>query len=276
MVLIISLVLNIGIYASADSIILNESVDLSNYEKFVVPETRANTTYIDSAIEFVKFLDLEGRGFVGLEEKNVADLYELKDNGHEISNYAIYLPKGSTEVYYGTYNSCRIMSSFTVYDDAYTYTMKSNDIDRWVNGLINVGMNYVTKWISVPYSIISSFGTENTNYTGKYLQMNIKDELTNRYLSVQDIGNGNPNKYITTFRDQSRVPTAQMHIFFSSPFINDAVKTVVDRVSVYSANWTNKNSNMKVAYDAYNRYVLSGGSLSMVDHLLPRCDLKYK
>lgn len=136
------------------------------------------TDSIDDAISYVESLELSNAGYSYIEEACLNELNGYKDNNVVLESYTVLIPKTRTRQYYGTYAG---------HDFYYEYTSVANmrretsgakkssaneaKWDKWVLGLMDLGMCFANiKW-SIPYTLVRSVtgvsGTSAVHY-GSY------------------------------------------------------------------------------------------------------------
>lgn len=272
LVLTVLLVLQLSITSFASG--LNDNIEplkdtnLNKFEKFTISFDKVemksinnvskaaignkNVDNITQAKEFVKNLNLESRGYSNLQNTLIKNLDNYSKDNAYLENYTVYLANSSTGEYFGTYDGIPMLVSYVVYDDAYTRIEDDKSIiEQFINGGIQIGLNYVTKFISVPVTI---FGLDpNEDYHGKRLRIYNKEEVTERYISVKDVNNyyGSSSQYYTCFKDNARVAGLETTLEFSNPYFPN--KTEAQPLEeIYSSTWfSSKESIMKKAYYVY-------------------------
>jgi hypothetical protein len=127
---------------------------------------KENEKNIANAINFVKQMQFEQKGCIGLEKAMLDELAGLQNTGTYIKNFTIGVPKEkygittsgtTTPEYYGVYNGFTFQQYFTTYND--TYSRESYDVNKmnlWASRTINLALCFANATITVPYTILSS------------------------------------------------------------------------------------------------------------------------
>jgi hypothetical protein len=224
-----------------------------------------NFKNIELAKTIVKLQNFENRGIVGLEKLLLDELENLKSNSSYIEDYQIYtinesnnlLKSGTMPEYYGTYNGFGFQQYFTVYTDSYEKnTYERSKIEDWVEGGLNLALNFVPKSVSIPFTVLSlshrndivSYGTGHLLYYGS-------DQVTTKYILIQDLHMKvgiNPNYYTTILVEQDRINSTWQTTYFDSPFKDPTVERIQYLVDIPSYNfYSSPTINMSRGYTQY-------------------------
>lgn len=252
-------------FESLDYIINSNIADKDDIDSILMKQKREN---IAEAKEKVKSLKLEEKGFYRLEEAYLKELDELFQNEAYIEDYAIYVPNPeykltgeSDPIYYGTYEGFRFMSSFSVYNQSYRKENKDwRKIDTWVKGLVDLIMNFVHDYISIPFSVLDASGNEITIYSGAWVDTTISEEVTSRLILIQDLDmkyTPSPNNYVGVLNDMSKVVSIYTVLYPNSPYFPPEFTGQKGPEEVPSKYFYNRTKTM---HNALMYYIQSDGS----------------
>ena len=151
---------------------VNASVQKSN----AVTKDIAYRTSYDSAIAYVKSLNLKNVGHEYIEQACLEELNVYKEAGIELNYYAVLVPNGtaSTEYTYGTYNGRTFYYTYTSIVD-FNITKNGGSLDsaslkKWVEGTFNLILGFACQEYSILYSLFDSVGSSATYSTGSSFQ----------------------------------------------------------------------------------------------------------
>lgn len=182
----------------------------SNVRSATVSDVKAyNAKNLESVKQMILKLDLDQYNTKGLKNYYLQQIESLMDEEGYILNYSITLPKlaiicdsdsGSFGSYEG-YPMYYTTSSYTSTTEKMKETNKSK-IEKYFAGALSVVMNFVSKTISIPYSLLTTFGGE--VYSESFTKFYTVVEKTDRLISIQDKDDkyGSPSAYVATYKDQ--------------------------------------------------------------------------
>lgn len=138
-------------------------------------------------------------------------------------------------------------AAYSFYSDSYytNLTGKGNH-ERWVAGAVNILMNYVTKKISVPFSVLSS-ASSITFYDGARTEISNDDQITSRFIMIQDKDKKaslDSNSFVPIIKDMVRTTHTSVVTYSGSPFSNPVVDASAPVVEIPSQNFYNKQYNL--------------------------------
>lgn len=230
---------------------------------------------IKDAIDFVYSLDLENKGYVGLQDAYIDELKEIGDKGSDLSSYAVYLPKA--DVYYGTYEGYKFRASYSVYNESYQRALsEKTQQDAWQSDIVNMVMAFmINKYITIAYAAFSNLaGFDDIQYyDAAWSDLTISDEVTSRYIWIEDKEHkvsSNPNSYVIVINDMSRITRPVLVTYPNSPYSDPVIDAASDREEISSPNFYNAKENM----DAGLRYYISGDFTSHIKDTVPHASLK--
>jgi hypothetical protein len=181
------------------------------------------------AKDFVKTLNLEDKGFKGLEEVFLKELDRLREDGNAIDSYKIYIPKGSTNLssnkhatrmknqeYYGSYEGYKFKQAFSVTTrpiESKKIKNKNEQLSDFISGatnfVVNIGMCFQKVKVTVPYTILTGlhgiFGDGIELHRDAYIQCVAEGDLTSRVILIQDKHNMNEYIYVPVLIDEAQV-----------------------------------------------------------------------
>ncbi|MBO4847534.1 MAG: hypothetical protein J5586_00050 [Clostridia bacterium] len=139
---------------------VHHTIYLTDNGKASSPEGQKDT--IDTAIEYVKSLDLTSSGYSIVEEACLAELDAYRSCGVQLESYTVLTPKRSM-TYFGTYLGYDYYCDYTSVSNMRRETngisktaANVSDWDNWVIGIINVALCFADPLYSIPFSLISS------------------------------------------------------------------------------------------------------------------------
>lgn len=163
------------------------TIDFGQNNQVAAPSRSLSETEsrIRAAEGFVSSLNLEDKGFLGLEEVFLDELQSLRDEGILLKTYEIALPR-STE-YYGTYDGFMFQAAYTTHTEYYSDELygKANFV-KFVAGTLNIGMCFAKLKYSIPYAVLSSISSPIITDSAVVHLANT-DTVTTRYIMIQDL-----------------------------------------------------------------------------------------
>ena len=166
---------------------IDKSFCVDDYNQYTIKlfdetlHTRSTTeNTIDTAISYVKSLNLKDMGYSYIEEACLEELDSYKDDDVVLESYTVLVPKARAKSYYGTYLNSDYYYEYTSVSDMQRETNgaekgASNESkwNNWILGAMDLGMCFATKKWSIPYTIIRTVtgvsGTSAVHY-GSYNQ----------------------------------------------------------------------------------------------------------
>ncbi len=143
---------------------------IDNYDQYTInlsnaaPHTRSTlSSTTDTAISYVKSLNLNDMGYSYIEEACLEELDSYKDDNVVLESYTVLVPKARAKSYYGKYSNSNFYYEYTSVANMRRETngekkgaSNASKWNNWILGAMDLGMNFfVEKW-SIPYSIIRS------------------------------------------------------------------------------------------------------------------------
>lgn len=135
---------------------------------------------VESAIEYVKSLDLAGIGYPELEEACLCELEEYKSQGVELEYYTVLVPKARAKTLFGTYSGSEFYEETTSAssvrretDGKKKTTANSTSWDKWVKAIVDLVFTFYDTNYSIPYSVVQALtGVVDSKkiYNGSYTQ----------------------------------------------------------------------------------------------------------
>jgi len=216
----------------------------------------------------VKSLKVDEKyGIYGLEKDIISTISELESSGKTLLDFSIYIDpstssrslSSSDSTSFGSYEGYLMRQSFYVYNTQTQYTTTNQDRVRgWINGAINFGMAFATKWIGVPYAILTSL-PQGITTSGPLLNNLVQQEVTDRRILIYDKdGKMALNQYIVAYRDYALAVRQTYTLYPSSPY-STSYTSSHGPVPVYPPYWSD---NATVREKTYNYYMW--GNLSTV------------
>lgn len=134
------------------------TIDLSEIESKV---RNAEANSIDTAISYVKSLDLSGMGYSYIEDACLDELNRYKDDDVSLESYTVLVPKTRAKQFYGTYAGHDFYYEYTSVADMRRETngaaksaANESKWKQWVLGAMDLAMCWRTRTWSVPYTIV--------------------------------------------------------------------------------------------------------------------------
>lgn len=223
---------------------------------------------VSQAKVFVKSLELENKGFIGLEDAIISELDTLAVNDVQLGSYSVALPR-ATE-YYGHYDGFMFQAAYTYrtekYDDELT---GKSQHEQFLEGLVNIVMSVpgIPTVISLPFSLLSYAGhpiITNTAVT----QLTNRDEITTRYIMIQDLNKQaslNPNTFVPVIMDEVRVSRTTVITFPNGPYASVKIEGESDLNEFPSKYFYDKNHNLSSGYNHY----IAGNISDPITNLVP-------
>ena len=144
---------------------IDKSFCIDDYNQYTIKlfdetlHTRSTTeNTIDTAISYVKSLNLKDMGYSYIEEACLEELDSYKDDDVVLESYTVLVPKARAKSYYGTYLNSDYYYEYTSVSDMRRETNgaekgASNESkwNNWILGAMDLGMCFATK--KMEYSI---------------------------------------------------------------------------------------------------------------------------
>jgi len=215
---------------------------------------------VSAACQMIQELNLDASGFVGATEYYQNKLKKLLDSDVILQDYTIYIPKAgiglnSTQENFGSYNGIPMIAIYEVYNVQYLDTTYDEDkILKWANSVVNLVMEFLPQFISLPYSILSTFVPASAiKARGPIVTVNCAEEVTDRIVYCQDklgLYGGPTSQYIGVFADVAKYVRLTTVLYPNSPYyppqITGSTNKTLSTTNFYNA------SAIRVA--AYNQY----------------------
>lgn len=167
------------------------------------------------------------------------------------------------------------MASFSVYNQSYHIDNKDwRKINTWLDGLIELAMNFVHDYVSIPYSVLGIFGNDVTVYDGAWIDTTTSEEVMSRLILIQDLNmkySPNPNSYVGVLNDQSKVISIYTVLYPNSPYSPPKLTGTKGPEEITSQYFYNRTKTMQ---NAFYFYLQSDGS-GMYQDLVPKGTLRW-
>ncbi|SHK64339.1 hypothetical protein [Paramaledivibacter caminithermalis] len=225
-----------------------------------------NYDQLKTSINYIKKLNLEEKGLIGLEEKLIDDIKKDVENEANLESIVFYIPKiqqknmlfnrrGSTEVDYGSYDGFKMKAAYTIKRKRWSPIEESreNIIKKWKEGLVNIGIGFTTAKIWVPLSLFQLAGTDISSFENSAVYYYLHGNQTDRYILIQDKNkkaSSNASAYIPILHDQKFVVELDSMVAFPG-LGNYEMKETIGPVEINSKNFSNKSKTRRTAYKQY-------------------------
>lgn len=257
---------SITVLASDTPTSKEQDVGLSAYEQYKIEfnqepnKTRAESSNIDNAIQYVKSLNLSENGFSYIEDACLAELEQYRIDGIELEDYTVLVPKTRAKSYFGTYSGNEFYYDTTSVANMRRETngvakSKSNASkwNNWILGVTDLAMNFASyKW-SIPYTMIRNItGVSGTSavYNGSRNQH--VEQFTNT--KTRSIYKKQGSSYKLCYQDQSS--SLRVNLYFcpvGTAFSSDYISIGTTYNGKVQANNASKNTILQQANTYANR-----------------------
>lgn len=257
---------SITVLASDTPTSKEQDVVLSAYEQYKIEfnqepnKTRAESSNIDNAIQYVKSLNLSENGFSYIEDACLAELEQYRIDGIELEDYTVLVPKTRAKSYFGTYSGNEFYYDTTSVANMRRETngvakSKSNASkwNNWILGVTDLAMNFASyKW-SIPYTMIRNItGVSGTSavYNGSRNQH--VEQFTNT--KTRSIYKKQGSSYKLCYQDQSS--SLRVNLYFcpvGTAFSSDYISIGTTYNGKVQANNASKNTILQQANTYANR-----------------------
>lgn len=257
---------SITVLASDTPTSKEQDVGLSAYEQYKIEfnqepnKTRAESSNIDNAIQYVKSLNLSENGFSYIEDACLAELEQYRIDGIELEDYTVLVPKTRAKSYFGTYSGNEFYYDTTSVANMRRETngvakSKSNASkwNNWILGVTDLAMNFASyKW-SIPYTMIRNItGVSGTSavYNGSRNQH--VEQFTNT--KTCSIYKKQGSSYKLCYQDQSS--SLRVNLYFcpvGTAFSSDYISIGTTYNGKVQANNASKNTILQQANTYANR-----------------------
>lgn len=240
-----------------------QDVDIYQHNSSSVENINNNIT---EAVTFIKSLNLNEKGCIGLEDAYLSELRTLEEQGVILKSYAVYIPEPDTS--FGSYDGYKFKASYSKYNESYASNKsqlegKENN-NRWLKGLVDIGMCFTNYKVSLPYALFFSvFDSNASYYDGSFTTIVAEDDVTSRFIWIQDLDQRmslNKNEYVLVLNDMSRYSKLTVDTYYNSPYIER------DTSIKYKTFTTPGYNDKATVMDRGLRYYITSDLIAYVDY----------
>ena len=216
---------------------------------------------VSAACQMIREINLDARGFVGATEYYQSKLQKLLEGDAILQDYTIYIPKAgisrdSTQENFGSYDGIPMIAIYEVYNVQYLdRTYDEDKIVKWASAAVNLVMEFLPQFITIPYSILSTFVPPAAlKARGPIVEVNWAEEVTDRIVYCQDkLGRwGEPtSQYVGVFADVAKVVRTSTILFPNSPYYPPSITGSTNPTTISTTDFFNAYAIRVAAYNQY-------------------------
>ena len=229
---------------------------------------------ISQVKEFVQSLDLESKGFIGLDTAIYSELDSLFKEGVQLESYGVALPRMTTE-YYGHYDGFMFQAAYTYHTETYEEELYgASEMQDFIEGTINILMNYTFKRISVPYSILTSFGGDPIITDAAVTSLRNTDDVITRYIMIQDLNQQaslDQYAFVPVIMDGVRISQTTV-VMYPAGAYGTSTMSETEPVEIATQYFYDKNYNLNSGYNHY----MAGNVADPITYFVPLASFSWE
>lgn len=253
-----------------------------NTRYFNSTKAGGNDNY-EKAVNYIKNLDLEKRGLIGLEEQFTDNIKQQLESGDKIKSIQFHIPKtikqsnfprNTREKYdatvdYGSYDGFKMKAAYTIVEKAWDEIKLTDEekIESWANGVVNVVAGF-TKWeIWVPFTLLQAGADNVSSFKDSKLYIWHHGWQYDRYILIQDKNkkaSSNSNAYVPILHDQKYVVELDS-LLATAGFGKYELDKTLGPYDFSTKNFSNKSKTQRTAYEQY----ITSDILQIYEDLMP-------
>lgn len=256
----------------------------TGYDEYTLSFTQSRSNLsldekIEQAREFVYSLDLDSKGFNGLESALMQELESLVTEEVDLGTYVVNLPRA--DEYYGTYDGYMFKAAYTYAYETYHKDLSGqSNILAWINGAMSIAVCWAPDKIAIPYAVFSAIAgilndSSIISHSNGCVLVTNQDEIVTQHISIEDKDkklSSRPNSYVLLLENQARVVQTTVATYPGTPYGTPEYDAEIPLKQVYSDTFRDKTGNMKRVLTHYS----AGYINDVILDRLPKGDIQWE